>query len=266
MTFHRIAVITALLATAGLSPASAEAQWGPWGPMYPWYPNAYGRFAGPESDLKFDVLPKEAAVYVDGYFAGQVDDYDGAFQRLHISPGEHEIVVYLDGYRSLRQRLYLAPNRTRRIEGELEKLAAGAPPEPVPVPAEPPANAGRPFDDEDEMPAPGPMPRQRVLQPRRPPQPRTPPVPAVPSVPDGSSSSTTSPTLSIRVQPGGATVLIDGESWDGPSNNNERLIVQVAEGRHTLEVRRDGYEPFITEIDVRRGQTEPINISLLRRR
>ena len=73
-------------------------------------------------------------------------------------------------------------------------------------------------------------------------------------------------TLAIRVQPGGATVLIDGERWQGPSGNDERLIVQVPEGRHTVEVQREGFESFVTEIDVRRGQTAPVNVSLTRAR
>ena len=35
-----------------------------------------------------------------------VDDYDGVFQRLQLVPGHHEIVVYHQGYRTLRQNLY----------------------------------------------------------------------------------------------------------------------------------------------------------------
>ena len=32
-------------------------------------------------------IPSEARVYVDGYYAGTVDDFDGLFQRLNVSPG-----------------------------------------------------------------------------------------------------------------------------------------------------------------------------------
>jgi hypothetical protein len=73
-------------------------------------------------------------------------------------------------------------------------------------------------------------------------------------------------TLSIRVQPGGATIFIDGERWAGPANDDERLIVQVPEGRHTVAVERDGFDRFVTEIDVRQGQTAPVNISLTQAR
>ena len=48
-------------------------------PMYP-YPGY--RYTA-EANLRLKVKPKEASVYVDGYFAGKVEDYDGAFERLH---------------------------------------------------------------------------------------------------------------------------------------------------------------------------------------
>jgi hypothetical protein len=84
------------------------------------------------------MTPKEAAVYVDGYYAGVVEDFDGTFQRLHVEPGTHEVVVYLEGYRSRRERLYIGPNATRKLTGTLEKLAPGEPNEPVPEPSGPP--------------------------------------------------------------------------------------------------------------------------------
>jgi hypothetical protein len=68
------------------------------------------------------------------------------------------------------------------------------------------------------------------------------------------------------VQPAGATIFVDGERWSGPANSDERLIIQVAVGRHTITVEHDGYERFITEIDVRPSNTAPLNISLTRAR
>jgi hypothetical protein len=243
-----VALLLPLIATA--LPTTAAAQWR-YPPLYPGYP-AY-RWAAPESSLRVNVKPKEAAVYVDGFFAGKVEEFDGKLQRLHVQPGEHEIVVYLDGYRSLKQGLYLSPDSTRTIEGSLEKLAPGEAPEPQPEPS----NQDRlgPPDEEGYRPPPprGPVTRRGPTDqpPRR-----------VPRAQAGEASQLAA--LSIRVQPDGATIRIDGERWDGPSDD-ERLIVQVAEGRHTIEVERDGYERFTTEIDVRRGETTPLNISLRRR-
>jgi hypothetical protein len=232
------------LATALGIPSAATAQFRY--PPYPIYPGY--QYAAPESNLRFEVKPKDASVYVDGYFAGKVDDFDGAFQRLHVVPGEHDIAVYLEGYRTLHEKLYLSPNATRKIEGTLERLPAGEPPEPAPAPTEPP----QPPDPNRMPPYRGPMPRRGAP-------------PAPPREPADRSPAASVGTLSIRVQPAGAEILIDGERWDGPSGD-ERLIVQVGEGRHRVEVRKEGYEPFTTEIDVRRGGTAPVNVSLARRR
>src|SRR5262245_49190615 len=61
----------------GLTVTSVDAQWR-YPPVY--YPGAY-RYE-PDSSLKFSIKPKDASIYVDGYFAGKVEDYNGAFQRL----------------------------------------------------------------------------------------------------------------------------------------------------------------------------------------
>src|ERR1700735_3793543 len=64
-----------------LLPGAALAQFG--------YPRPYPsyRSAEPDSSLRFSVKPKQAAVYVDGYFAGTVADFSG-FHRLRVIPGE----------------------------------------------------------------------------------------------------------------------------------------------------------------------------------
>jgi hypothetical protein len=144
--FIRVALVGMLL----VAPALAAAQ-----PRYP-SRGPYGRYVLPRSDLRIDVTPKEAAVYVDGYFAGVVDDFDGVFQRLHVTPGPHEIVIYLEGYRSIRERLYLSPDHTRKITGEMARLAAGEQNEPVPTPSP------------DEPQAPDREPARRRIPPRPP--------------------------------------------------------------------------------------------------
>ena len=59
-------------------------------------------------------------------------------------------------------------------------------------------------------------------------------------------------------------ILIDGEPWHGPEDQ-DRLAVQVAAGRHQVEVRKDGYDTFSTEVEVRDGETTPLNVSIRRR-
>ena len=68
-------------------------------------------------------------------------------------------------------------------------------------------------------------------------------------------------TLSVRVQPADAEISIDGEPWRGPSGQ-DRLVVELAEGSHTVEIRKPGFRTYVTQVDVRRGDTTPLNVSL----
>jgi hypothetical protein len=67
----------------------------------------------------------------------------------------------------------------------------------------------------------------------------------------------------IRVQPAHADVLIDGERWE-VATGNEPLVVQIAAGSHRVEVRKPGYRVYAAQVDVRRGESSPINVSLSR--
>ena len=221
-------------------------------PFYPYqypvgaYPPPYRGYyrLDPGSAIRLEVAPKEAEVYVDGYYAGVVDDFDGMFQRLPIEPGEHEITLYRDGYRTVHQRVYLTPRSTFKLKYRMEPLAAGDVAEPRPVQPNPPpdAQAGAP-------PGPPPPPGRGPVGRREPPPPNQP------------RANSSYGTLAIRVQPANATVLIDGERWDGPQGQ-ERLVVEVAEGPHRVEIQRDGFEPYSATVNVRRGETMPINVSL----
>jgi hypothetical protein len=71
--------------------------------------------------------------------------------------------------------------------------------------------------------------------------------------------------VAIRVQPADAEILIDGERWESPQGGEGRLVVELGEGEHRVEVRREGYAPFTTTVRVRRGETYPLNVSLSRK-
>lgn len=224
------------------------AQWGPY-PYPP--PMPYRYYRDPGAAVRLEVKPKEAEVYVDGFYAGIVDNYDGVFQRLRVPPGEHEITLYLDGYRTTTQKVYLTPDNTFKIKYNMERLAAGEQPEPRPQPpAPPPGMQTQPGTQQPPYPmgAPLPQPGRRTMPP---PPPSTAPAP---SRAEGYGK------IAVRVQPADADVLIDGQVWHG--SDREALTVDVAEGRHAIEIRKSGYRTYVTEIDVRRGETVPINVSL----
>ena len=46
--------------------------------------------------LRIVDAPPHAQVLVDGHYAGEVDDYDGVFQRLNLEPGPHHIEIVID--------------------------------------------------------------------------------------------------------------------------------------------------------------------------
>ena len=218
--------------------------WYGWGHPYGWYPPyAYGgRYAS--ASLRLQVEPKETEVFIDGYYAGTVDDFDGFFQRLHLEPGEHDVELYLAGHRTVRQKIYLQPTGTFRIKHTMEPLGASETPEPRPVPP-----AGAPPQRQGGYDAFGRPERSREAD--------------RPDAPDRSAQSSDFGMLAIRVQPEEADVLIDGEPWKGPAGA-ERLIVQLPEGEHRVEVRREGFASYASTVRVRAGETATLNISLVR--
>lgn len=204
-----------------------------------WYPYPYPVFpAGVPTDpavsLRLQVTPREAAVFVDGYAAGNVDDYDGLFQRLRLIPGPHEIVIYHPGHRTFRQHLYYNPGSTHTIRHILEPLQPGDMAERPPVPRAMPAYPG----------APGQPGAPSAVDPNRPPDPAR------------------AGAIALRVQPDDATVLVDGEPWRGPQAQG-RLVIQLVEGTHRVRIEKAGFQVFVVDVDVRPGETTSFNVSLL---
>lgn len=221
--------------------------YGPWYP-YPYYPYPYYYAPDPGGSLKLEVQPRQAEVYVDGYYAGIVDDFDGTFQRLKTTPGEHEISLFLDGYKAVHQKLYLQPNVTTKVKYAMEKLPAGEQPEERPQPANPPQGATP--DQYQQVP----------YQPRGQQQPQQPGGPPPPPR-DMRANVNAYGTLAVQAQPGGAEIIVDGEKWNAPQGQ-ERMFIELPEGRHTVEIRKDGFRSYVTEVDVRRGETASLNVSL----
>jgi len=206
----------------------------PWWPpgTYPWYVPVFDRRA----EVRVMVKPNEAAVYVDGYYAGIVDDFDGVFQSLPLPPGGHTIALYLEGYRTAHFNLYLRPASTLKLRHTMEPLLPGErshPPDVAPPIAPPPAGTYEP---------------PRTLPPR------PLPAPAPPAATVGYGS------LDLQVQPAGAAITIDGAAW--MTSEPGHFVVQLATGRHTVEVSLAGYRTFTTEVQVREGETTPLNVSL----
>ena len=104
-----------------------------WGP-YPWWPRtAYPYWYWPTYDryasIRLRVEPDEAedaAVYVDGFYAGVVDDFNSVFQALPLTPGGHRLVLYLEGWRTVRHNVYLGPASNLAVAKDVAKAVRGS--------------------------------------------------------------------------------------------------------------------------------------------
>jgi hypothetical protein len=223
------------------------APYGPYG-AYPYYGGGY--YDG-SAAMHLQVTPRETEVFIDGYFAGNVDQFDGTFQRLHLQPGQHELQLYLPGHRIFEQRVYLQPSGTFNVRHAMEPLGAGEPEPEKPAARTPPG-------------PPSPPPTNGSTS-----SSRRPPARTVASRPDyrgeDRNSVSVAPsdfgTLSLRVQPGDATITIDGEQKHAPSDN-DNLLVQLGSGVHNIQIRKDGYRAYITDVTVRRGETTPLKVAM----
>ena len=94
------------------------------GVVLAWTDVGYAQWDDPHSTTRIIVTPKETEVYVDGGFVGIADDFDGMFQGLRLDPGPHEITLYLNGYRSVHQKLNLSNGATYKIRHAMVAAAS----------------------------------------------------------------------------------------------------------------------------------------------
>jgi len=95
-----------------------------YGAYDPWYgfspiyaPSSYTH--DESGSIRLRVKPSNAAVYVDGYYAGVVDDFDGPFQRLHLEPGPHHLEIREVDYTTLSVDVWITEGLTISYRGEL---------------------------------------------------------------------------------------------------------------------------------------------------
>jgi PEGA domain len=62
--------------------------------------------------VRIQDAPPDAQVFVDGYYMGVVDDFDGPFQHLNLTAGPHQIEIRAAGYRPIAFDVNVQPGRT----------------------------------------------------------------------------------------------------------------------------------------------------------
>jgi PEGA domain len=215
------------------------------------YEPSYG-YSAPQGSLRLLVDPESTRVYVDGYYSGVVDDYNGLFQRLYLPMGKHVIVLRLDGYESQSLKVYVSPGETLKIHYTMERGSGDSPKELVfgdpGVEKYPPrlrdedADDDRTVDDSDDG--------DRADD--------APPAHMSMSQPDRGQSMA---TLRLGITPDDASVYVDGRFY---GTAREARRVEVAPGQHKIEAVRPGYRTFEKDVEVAADGTTSLDVALER--
>jgi hypothetical protein len=73
------------------------------------------------SEVKVDVQPDRAAVFVDGRFLGHAGELGGTFHSMLLSPGTHRIKVELPGYQTFETDVTVVAGQKSVVKTNLAK-------------------------------------------------------------------------------------------------------------------------------------------------
>lgn len=76
---------------------------------------------GNAAELRLDILPKRAAVFVDDGYMGHGGDFGGRFHSMLVSPGKHRLKITLDGYKAYEMEIDAVANNKSQMKIVLEK-------------------------------------------------------------------------------------------------------------------------------------------------
>jgi PEGA domain len=83
------------------------------------------------AEIKLDVKPNRAAVFVDGVFVGHVAEFSGLGRALLVTPGKRKIKITLPGYQTFETDIELVANQKSTVKTE---MVSGGPAEGTPLP------------------------------------------------------------------------------------------------------------------------------------
>ena len=227
-----------------------------YGDYYGYYPSSsyrsYRYRSGNIAQLRTLVEPAKARVYVDGYYAGIVDDFDGLLQRLNVSPGRHDITFKLGGYSSHTFSIYANRDQTLKLRFDMAKGSG-----------ETRDSIGEEYDrrsdripdrdlDLDRDSARETADRSREVDADQADRRYVPP-----------SSDTKGGDVLLDIEPADASVYVDGEFY-GKASQVTRL--ELPAGRHRIEIVRPGYRTEETEVEVTvEAEAKRVVVKLVRR-
>ncbi len=221
--------------------------WGPYGGFYGgYYPygGTYYHYAySDRGDLRLLVDPAEARVYVDGYYAGIVDDFDGLFQRLHVSPGRHEITLKLEGYQTHRVKVYVGSGSTLKIHYDMQKGTGETVEDLAGDVDDRYARRNDRYRRDDDRDVDAQDDRDR------------------PSLRDDRAPASDPGRMRLTVRPEDASVYVDGQF---KGSGRQAATLELSPGKHRLEVVRPGFRTEERDVEIQPGRTRDVDVELQR--
>ena len=81
--------------------------------------------ARPMGGVQLDLEPRRAQVFVDGTYAGLVNDFAGYYRHLQLSAGHHRLEIFTPGYVPLIFDVTVVPERTITYRQSLLEVSRG---------------------------------------------------------------------------------------------------------------------------------------------
>lgn len=211
---------------------------------YPWwhrghYPYWYEPVYDARAVVRLGVFPDDAAVYVDGFYAGLADDFDGASRGLPLPPGSHAVLFHRPGYHSQRHHVYLRPGSRLTVAVALDRLEPGQVaalrPAVLRVPPPPPGSYRLPVVRWGGM---------------------------ITAGPEARSVRAAIGWLELETLPSSAiVVVIDGEPWWTSAPG--RLVADLAVGTHHVRVAAPGFLAVDLLVEIEAGVKTPASVRLV---
>ena len=231
--------------------------------FYPYYSYPYysGYYPGPYyyrvwGEVRTEVKPQSARVFLDGNYVGVTDDYDGWWQRLNLPSGKHRIVFRAPGFTPYVVTMQIVPGQNYHIKYEMVPGQDVIDEREMVLPK-------REYEDQYSR-RPHRPPQQRNYEPPPPPQPyrQAPP----PERPNEGETAPADVNLTVQIEPPDATVYIDGSYYGtadaaGPGE----IQVLLPPGTHRIEVVRPGYESYSEDVIVERNTNQRVRVTLRRK-
>lgn len=205
------------------------------------YPGLKAPNTGP---VDLNVSPKNAQVYLNGTLVGKARRFDGFPGYLWLPEGEHELILYMDGYETVVKNVEVVAGVKLETDINMVKGESKSVTELSVARKKRMDERQRLYDTYSKD-----RPRKKLAKPAG--------EGAAPTVVVDSA------TLALSISPADAVIYLDGRFLGTASGLTARGgTLTVTEGVHTLEVMRPGYVSKKTTFEGIPGKTLKLAISL----